>query len=219
MCWQDGCGAERPKTTEQQPTWPPHLSLIKTIPLKRQDGLLLLAGKNKWNRINLRRLWLWKCFSLFPIKWTIVAAAKKEMCYSSSSPPPLRYVPPRFFRLDLPQRLQGCFVLLHVTICCWWDRHVILLMTVVRSVVLAAQDVQQLLPVRMQADVFCRINTFVRDWSTGQLYSPGGCKLQASKWRKVLLWVSQWKRACIWTAAIVVSQPNIDCYYGITGDL
>lgn len=34
MCWQDGCRAEKPKTAEQQPTWPPHLSLIKTIPSK-----------------------------------------------------------------------------------------------------------------------------------------------------------------------------------------
>lgn len=30
-------------------------------------------------------------------------------------------------------------------------------------------------------------------------------------------WVSQWKRECIWTAAIVAFQQNIDCYYGITG--
>lgn len=31
--------------------------------------------------------------------------------------------------------------------------------------------------------------------------------------------VSQWRRECIWTAAIVASQQNIDCYYGITGEL
>lgn len=33
MCWQDGCGAGIPKTARHQPTWPSHLSLIRTIPL------------------------------------------------------------------------------------------------------------------------------------------------------------------------------------------
>ena len=66
---------------------------------------------------------------------------------------PLLYVPPRFFRLDLPQRLQGCFVLLRVTICCRWDGHVTLLLTVVRSAAFAAQEVQQLLQVRLRVDV------------------------------------------------------------------
>ncbi|KAM3614434.1 uncharacterized protein V6R79_014293 [Siganus canaliculatus] len=53
----------------------------------------------------------------------------------------LLYVPPRFFRLDLPQRLQGCFAPLHVTTCCRWDSHVILLLTVHGPGAYAAQDV------------------------------------------------------------------------------
>lgn len=30
---------------------------------------------------------------------------------------------------------------------------------------------------------FRKINNVVRDWSSGQLYPPGGCKLQRSKWK------------------------------------
>lgn len=83
---------------------------------------------------------------------------------------PLLYVPPLFFRLDRPQRLQGCFALLQVTICCRWDSHVILLLTVVRSGAFAAQDVgvQQLLPVRWWADVSVGL---IISWETDLLAS------------------------------------------------
>lgn len=66
-----------------------------------------------------------------------VAAKKRNVLFILIASP-LLYVPPCFFRLDLPQRLQGCFDLLHVTICCRWDSHIILLLTVVRSGAVAA---------------------------------------------------------------------------------
>lgn len=89
MCWQDGCGAERPKAAEQQATGPSHLSLIKTIPLKGRTAHFFWLV-NSSNPINLCVLWHWKHFHLFNFLLSvvaIVAAAKKEMCYSSSSPP------------------------------------------------------------------------------------------------------------------------------------
>ena len=84
---------------------------------------------------------------------------------------PLLYVPPLFFRLDLPQRLQGCFALLCVTICCCcWDGHVILLLTVVRTGAFAAQDAgaQQLLPLIWRADVSVGL---IISWETDLLAS------------------------------------------------
>lgn len=93
----------------------------------------------------------------------------------------LLYVPPHFLWLDLPQRLWGCFALFHVMICCRWDGHVTLLLTVVGLGAVTAQDVgaQQLLPVRWWAIISAGLIIFKRDWCTGQLNSPGDCKLQA----------------------------------------
>lgn len=181
--------------------------------VKRQDGLLLLAGENNWNLINLRRLWLWKVGHC--------SRSQKRNVLFILIAFPLLYVPPRFFRLDLPQRLQGCFVLLHVTICCRWDNHVLVLLTVVRPGAFTAQEVQQCLPVRWRAEVSVGL---IITWETDPLASDilqavVSYRPQNEKKKKVLLWVSQWKRTCIWTAVIVASQQDIDCYYGITGEL
>lgn len=146
------------------------------------------------------------------------------MCYSSSSPPLYCMFLPTssdwILLKDYKDVFFSFFFLFHVTICCRWDGHVILLLTVVRFDAFAAQDagVQQLLPVRWWADVSVGL---IISWETEPqandiLQALLSYRPQRGK-KKVQFWVSQWKGECIWTAAIVAFQQNIDCYYGITG--
>lgn len=94
----------------------------------------------------------------------------------------------------------------------------------------AAQDVGAAEGSRCHMVGWCfrKINNVVREWSSGQLYPPGGCKLQRSKWerarerererKKVQFWVTQWKAEGIWTAATVASRKNIDRRYQMPGE-
>lgn len=166
MCWQDGCGVERPKTAEQQQTWLPHPCLNKTIPL---TGKMAVACENNSNLINLHRLWLSKCFHLFnfPLSGPSLLQPKQKcvfhphcLAFTVCSTP---------FLLTGPQRIQRSFTVLHVTMC-RWDSHVTLLLTVVRLGKLATQDagVQQFLPVRWWADVSVGL---IISWETDLLAS------------------------------------------------
>lgn len=110
---------------------------------KSHDSWFLLSTESNSNLIDLLCLWLWKkkttliCLISY---WVGYCSQKRNVLFILFASP-LLYVPSHFVRLDLPQRLQGCFVLLRVTICCRWDGHVILLLTVVGSGAFAAQDV------------------------------------------------------------------------------
>lgn len=219
MCWQDGCGVEKPKPAEQQQTF--RLISAWSEPYHWETRrLLLLAGRKLFTSNSPLTLQ-----PAFTCLISHCSRSQKRNVLFILIASPLLYVPPLFFRLDLPQRLQGCFALLCVTICCCcWDGHVILLLTVVRTGAFAAQDAgaQQLLPLIWRADVSVGL---IISWETDLLasyilqvvvsYRPQNEK----KKKKCNSGVSQWKRECIWTAAIVASQQNIDCYYGITGEL
>lgn len=212
MCWQDGFGVGKAKnsweTIDLANTFPPDQNHTIT----RQDGepsrmiqieLISVVSDFKNAFICLISSWVGYCCSF----------GQKRNVFFIPTASHLLDVSPHFLWLDLPQRLRGCFVLFHVTICCRWDGHVTLLLTVAGLGSVAAQDVgaRRLLPVRWWAIISAGLIIFTRDWCTGQLNSPGDCKLQAA--------APQWKSECIWTAAIVASQHSIDCYYGIRGEL
>lgn len=165
MCWQDGCGVEKPKPAEQQQTF--RLISAWSEPYHWETRrLLLLAGRKLFTSNSPLTLQ-----PAFTCLISHCSRSQKRNVLFILIASPLLYVPPLFFRLDLPQRLQGCFALLCVTICCCcWDGHVILLLTVVRTGAFAAQDAgaQQLLPLIWRADVSVGL---IISWETDLLAS------------------------------------------------
>lgn len=139
------------------------------------------------------------------------------MCYSSSSPPLYCMFLPTssdwIFLKDYKDVLF-CFMLqsaaggMAMLYCCWqWSG-------LVHS---PHKMLEFSSPYGGPGQCYCRINNFVRNWCTGQQQSPGGCKLQASKMKKKCNSGFHNGKECIWTAVIVASQQNINCYYGIIG--
>lgn len=119
--WQDGFGVEKPKTAEQQQIWLPCRALIKTIPL---------TSKNSSSLINLCRLSLLNCLHLFNFLFGCCCCSQKKNVLFILAASHLLHVPPRFLRLECPQRSQRRFAPLRVTICRRWEDHVTLLLTV-----------------------------------------------------------------------------------------